>query len=472
MNDSSAEFRKCKKDEVEEDVPPSQSLPEIEAAEEIDGHTANTLPPASPSRSEREGRNLADFVRHQQDKNTREATEQAAETGGPFPSSTSAHDYKGELVDELERLYQEMREHGFDLSTSEGLQEFTNFLSLRQLPGLGMDLSTPEGLQKMIDMFVSKTKVPNVSCKAVQTDTVPIFATPSQSQGYDRVSLLTQENAPHSTNQADDASTADVLSSNSINSATPPVSNIPTLNPHLSAMLAAIFPLYRPKIVPAPQTTNPLVILSGEVYLHCRSRLSLALGTIFAVHKIKLQVQSPRFLAHMLAKPPKLLFPVDTDEPTLRLVTNWVHYPFAVDLKEYTTEQVLNILVVSLIIQIPKLHNAILGVLLDRHSRIDAMSGSHVTLEAFEPSVEVLRSVYRASVSGDGARKMCSFLLCLQDERTGVTEWGEEIEKDIQWWRTEGEVMWLDGLYMDSSSRAANKKERKKDGNVGVIKMG
>jgi hypothetical protein len=175
--------------------------------------------------------------------------------------------------------------------------------------------------------------------------------------------------------------------------------------------------LRTPAIIEAPYTTNPLVLLSSIIYLHCRSTSSTIIsdaGTIFEVHKAKICLRSLHFFAPALAYPYKLLYDTDTDEKTLQRVVNWIHYPNIIDLQEYSTGLLLRVVVIATMVSIPKLHNLVVQTPFRRHAS---------NKEAFNLSQFIQRELIRAIEPRDKVSNLISYLSFHdKDEKEVVVE--------------------------------------------------
>ncbi|KAF2791076.1 hypothetical protein K505DRAFT_364160 [Melanomma pulvis-pyrius CBS 109.77] len=389
--------------------------------------------------------NPSEFIPHQEEKAMRQDTDHP-----PLPLPPS-FEFKDQLLNILDSLDSELRDIGIDSSTCKELQELGKLLSnVQPNPNAGEAKYDQEGTDSL-SLQLPIEEMSNLTHTVDQE--------PSQSSAGAPTSTFEANNSDAKNGFESEEKSA--LDKNpEINEY--PASLLDTINTQLSSVTISD----TPKIIEPPSTMNPLVKDSGEVWLHCHGSNPTATdpGTIFIIHKAKLWVHSSRFYAHTRANPSKLIYELDTDENTLRRVVDWLHYTEAVDLTFYSTDQLLNILIVAVIIRIPKLHNLIVELLIHRHVEQE---------EGFDPSETVLRKLYQISKEGDGIRALSGYLFAQSGKVNygAQVSWDIDVSLDVEAWvrsRSGWDEVQPDWFFMGAGagSRDGKKKAPEKAGTV------
>ncbi|KAF2656102.1 hypothetical protein K491DRAFT_678316 [Lophiostoma macrostomum CBS 122681] len=225
-----------------------------------------------------------------------------------------------------------------------------------------------------------------------------------------------------------------------------------------------------PRIIEPPQIPlikNPLLQSSGTVLIQCNS------GTCYKVHKMLLCMHSPQHYAHSHANPAKGVYELDTDEKTLDIFVDWLyHRNFettkkkknykkgakatevdeaetarnieeeekqeaeernVLDLNRFTTDQLLELITVSLVMRIARLYNAALTALFRQHMNLDDLRSAR--LRKFRASGGALRKLYRESGELSPARKAVGLLVAKSDkpDPKGIVGWQLEMARDVEW---------------------------------------
>lgn len=186
-------------------------------------------------------------------------------------------------------------------------------------------------------------------------------------------------------------------------------------------------------VIPAPHTTNSLLISSGTILLRPRRTSAQEEPGCFAIHKALLSAQSRAFFIHAYAHKHLKVFGVDADKHTLSHVILWLYYPSEYDLTPFSADLLLSIMAVALDIHIADLHNAIVAVLVDRHT---GFSEFPLQTPIFAPQKSSLCRVYERSGQKEGIRALCAYLLALkgQFDYNAEVQWERELWKDIEYW--------------------------------------
>ncbi|KAF1948252.1 hypothetical protein CC80DRAFT_511501 [Byssothecium circinans] len=203
-----------------------------------------------------------------------------------------------------------------------------------------------------------------------------------------------------------------------------------------------------PNIIPAPPSKNPLLTSSSIILLETTPASASTFPstaapqreepTCFAVHKSILSHNSSFVVAYFYnrsAKEAEKVFSLDADKDTLGHFVAWLYRPKEFDLKLLTADTLLGLLCICIDLKITALHNAIVSVLLNRHTHSD---------KKFDPSKATVIRVYGKKKSGDGARELCAYLLALlctavtdgEPGRQGVVL--QEVLSDVQEWLSKG----------------------------------
>jgi hypothetical protein len=199
-------------------------------------------------------------------------------------------------------------------------------------------------------------------------------------------------------------------------------------------------------IIPAPPTSNPLLIASGTVLLQTSSSLSsletdAGQAAYFVVHKAIFAHHSLNFVARTYTRPKEdaTVYRVDADKHILERFVSWLYHPKDFDLTRLTADVLLGLICISIDLHIAKLHNAVVSILITRHTGLKNINRCP---RKFKPSKASVSLVYAKTQNEDGARMLCAYLLVLSGtfEIDKSVDWERKVEDDMQIWLEEGRL--------------------------------